>query len=151
MTAVLGTDKFTHWRFILLNLRKSHRNFADSVKYARQLITSNYGRDFGWIVKHNKKVICELEDCQFADMFWDSYKIIPIEKDESFYKKTDEFTFVNRRTLEELSDVLVAGESQNLLEFDRGIFRRLYLLPRNWTETFILNTYQFLKDFNLVK
>ena len=36
---------------------------------------SNYGRDYGWFIELDNEVIGELIDCQFIEMFWDSYLV----------------------------------------------------------------------------
>ena len=42
---------------------------------------TNYGRDAGWILERDGKAIATLSDCQYEDMFWDSYRIEPITDD----------------------------------------------------------------------
>ena len=41
---------------------------------------SNFGRNAGWIVESTDgKQVAELCDRQWIDMFWDSYRIVPID------------------------------------------------------------------------
>lgn len=41
------------------------------------LKASNYGRNFGWWVERDGKVICSLDDPRYGDMFWTSYRVTP--------------------------------------------------------------------------
>ncbi len=36
---------------------------------------SNYGRDAGWKVEVDGRPVAVLTDCQWSDMFWDSYRL----------------------------------------------------------------------------
>ncbi|HAS40098.1 MAG TPA: hypothetical protein DCS93_06440 [Microscillaceae bacterium] len=53
------------------------RNKIRSWKNSRELQKSNWGREYGWYIEFEGKIIGELVDCEFRDMFWDRYKIIP--------------------------------------------------------------------------
>ncbi|MCC6475173.1 MAG: hypothetical protein IT514_15680 [Burkholderiales bacterium] len=44
-----------------------------------ELIASSYGRIHGWYVEYEGQRIAELEDPQYADMFWESYKVTLIQ------------------------------------------------------------------------
>ena len=51
------------------------------LKRARQLVHSDYGRDFGWFVEYENRVVGELDDRRWGDMFWDTYRITPASRD----------------------------------------------------------------------
>jgi hypothetical protein len=53
---------------------------------------SRYGRDCGWYVESNKgERLAELIDCEWAEMFWDSYRVVPIAGHEE--SLTEEFWY----------------------------------------------------------
>lgn len=67
------------------------------IKYFRtfhQLAISNYGRSFGWYIELDGTVLGELIHCEWTDMFWDSYKVIP--KDEASKKVLDDLELWNQ-------------------------------------------------------
>lgn len=40
---------------------------------------SNYGRNCGWYVEVDNQKIAELVEPEFVEMFWDAYRIVPID------------------------------------------------------------------------
>lgn len=41
---------------------------------------SNYGRDYGWHIEYEGKVVGNLTNPEFEDMFWFSYQLVPKDK-----------------------------------------------------------------------
>ena len=44
----------------------------------RRLLETNYGRKCGWWIEVEGRRIARLEDPRFEDMFWDSYRLLPL-------------------------------------------------------------------------
>ena len=51
------------------------------LKRARQLVHSDYGRDFGWFVEYENRVVGELDDRRVAIRSGDTYRITPASRD----------------------------------------------------------------------
>lgn len=49
----------------------------------RKLATSNYGREYGWFIELNGKVVGELVYLDCAEMFWDWYRVVPSSEDSA--------------------------------------------------------------------
>ncbi|MGY3794890.1 hypothetical protein [Aquimarina sp. 433] len=47
-------------------------------KNKKELKKSNFGRDYGWYIEYEGKIVGELVDWKLTDMFWCSYKVVPI-------------------------------------------------------------------------
>ena len=45
-----------------------------------ELKKSDYGRNYGWWVELDGKVLGELINVKWEEMFWDSYELWPIDK-----------------------------------------------------------------------
>lgn len=66
-----------------------------------ELEKTNWGRDFGWYIEYEGKMIGELVDAKFEDMFWFTYKLIAYKEHESLvldFKNWDEckFRYLNK-------------------------------------------------------
>lgn len=103
---------------------------------ARQLAQSNYGRNFGWYVEFEGKVIGELVDPRSEEMFWDSYRVICTDasseaalRDNSHWNEC-RFRYRNK-VLGEYANGFCGG-SQPFIRDQRILMRGLYLLPENW-------------------
>ncbi len=81
------------------------RNIINKInkrKNLKELKSSNFGRKFGWFIEFEGEIIGELIDYEFYDMFWDSYRIIPKNKEwhlllfsKKFWHEND-FKFKNK-------------------------------------------------------
>ncbi|MBI1246673.1 hypothetical protein GC197_02370 [bacterium] len=75
--------------------------------HSRLLIwESNYGRDYGWYVEIDDQKIAELVDPEYVEMFWDAYRIVPIDcplanscdfHSPEFWDGFDEMTFRSKK------------------------------------------------------
>jgi len=70
----------------------------------RRLERSNYGRDFGWIIKYENEEIGELVDGKLIDHFWFEYKVVPYEGFEGVLSKSEnwnrsKFKYLNKKYL----------------------------------------------------
>lgn len=109
-------------------------HFSDSYKRRLQIWQSNYGRDDGWYVELEGVRVAELVDCQFVDMFWDCYRIIPLENelnvnDELFQREFwDNFQklIFRSRSLGDVADSAFPGATP-LDQEGRLVMRGLYL------------------------
>lgn len=104
-----------------------------------RILESNYGRNFGWYLEKEGKRIAVLTDCQWEEMFWDSYRLEPLtnkpEEPGMFY--SDEFwdgyfsgglCFRNREFDEVASDAFPAIKAgTSLKKTGRILMRALYL------------------------
>ena len=96
---------------------------------------SNYGRDYGWYIFHEEKVIGELVDCRTEEMFWDSYRVIHYGEVELIILKTSQhweeaaFTFKNRKISAFAGHAFGNYEGYTSGKTDRILMRGLYLLP----------------------
>jgi hypothetical protein len=105
---------------------------------------TNYGRDTGWILEREGKPIATLSDCQFEDMFWDSYRIDPITDDrdirqmilsEAFWTGSDWIGLTWRNRELEMLPVAPFPAVSPMREPGRVVVRGLYISiaePRWW-------------------
>jgi len=104
----------------------------------RQLAASCGGRKFGWFIEWNGAVVGELIDCQYDEMFWDSYQIIPASKEAwrilntADYWYSGQFRFRNK-ILDEFAEYPFCAGS-GILADGRVLMRGLYLLPQGRVE-----------------
>lgn len=116
---------------------------TSSITYAKQLIKSNYGRSFGWIVEFEGVPIGVLHDYRMEDMFWYSYSVQC--SNEAF--KTDlfdqdnwddcRFVFINQVTGDRVTDAF-SGKGND----QRVLLRGLHLVPRNRVENLVIKFYE---------
>jgi hypothetical protein len=125
-----------------------------SVEYALQLVKSNFGRDFGWILEWNGRSVAELVDYHHDDMFWYSYRVVckskedqAIVHDPSHWNK-DDFVFVNRVTNERVDNVF-AGQAPYFISNGRVKLRGLSLFPKCRIERWMVNLLQIFYQSKL--
>ena len=77
--------------------------YLEKHKDKKELKKSNFGRNYGWYIEYNGETIGELIDWKSIDIFWCSYKIVPINdnwKNIIFNEKlwqNCEFKFKNKK------------------------------------------------------
>ncbi len=131
-------------------------NLIEKIKYAKQLVKSNYGRTLGWIVELDGQPIAELEDYAPDSMFSYSYKIVCksesdklIAYDPTRWDECD-FDFVNCVTGERVSDAL-AVNGPEYIHNGRISIRALNLWPRNKIEVLIVDFLSILKRLKILR
>ncbi|NLE03237.1 MAG: hypothetical protein GX638_00340, partial [Crenarchaeota archaeon] len=93
-----------------------------------ELLKSNFGREYGWILELNGHPVAELDDCRHDDMFWYSYRITCRSKDDqaiafnSVHWEKNEFKFVNRITGDRV-DQVIAGNAPDYISNGRVLLR----------------------------
>jgi len=110
------------------------------LKRARKLAFSNYGRNSIWSVELNGEVIAKLSDANCADMFWFSYKITFLDKENIISLNSqswwnNDFKFKN----EYLSEYAENPFSNEMLINGRVTMRALYVKPKNKLESFLVS------------
>lgn len=113
---------------------------------ARWLISSDLGRDDGWTVELDGRVVGELHNPRWEDMFWYSYAVrrlgesdSPLD-DDALWNEC-RFSFRSRTSGERVDRALVGGTSP-YVQSDRVLMRGLYLEPSSLVERGLL----FLRD-----
>ena len=100
---------------------------------------SNYGREHGWYVEYDGVCVAELVDCEFYEMFWDAYRIVPVAntlrveeadlKAPEFWEEVDRFRYRNRFTGDVAEDAFAAADP--LTETGQLVVRGLYVDVRS--------------------
>lgn len=114
---------------------------------AYQLAVSNYGRKYGWNIEFEGKVIGELINPKFEDMFWESYEVISIaEAYNSILFNHDNwlasaFKFKNKKIEEYAEQAFSGGSKRDLKEKGKIIMRALYLSGNTVLENKLLRKY----------
>ncbi|WP_338812651.1 hypothetical protein V9L05_14885 [Bernardetia sp. Wsw4-3y2] len=115
---------------------------------AKKLALSNYGRYSTWLVEKDGEAIAKLSDANFEGMFWFSYKITFLSKEniissnpQSWWE--DDFKFKN----EYLSEYAENAFSNEMLINGRVKMRALYIKPKNKLETFIASIIYWYSQF----
>lgn len=67
---------------------------------AKKIAISDYGRYSTWLVENDEKTIAKLSDARFEDMFWYSYKITFLDRENMISSipqswREDNFKFKN--------------------------------------------------------
>jgi len=57
-------------------IKKWYKKIIDSIKLRK----SNWARDYNWYIEYENQIIGELVECQFSDMFWDSYIVKSLDQ-----------------------------------------------------------------------
>lgn len=116
------------------------------LKRARKLAFSNYGRNSIWSVELNGEIIAKLSDVNVEDMFWFSYKIDFLNKEnitssnpQCWWK--DGFKFKN----EDFSEYAENAFSNGILVNGRITMRALYIKPKNKFEEFLISVFYLFK------
>lgn len=102
----------------------------------KELKDSNYGREYGWWIELNGKVLGELVKVKQEDMFWDSYEIKSIKPEhvkqlfDSDLWDNHKFIFRNKKFNKYAKSPFPAGLGKhiNLGQGNRISMRGLYLL-----------------------
>jgi hypothetical protein len=105
-----------------------------------RVIESGYGRDKGWFVEVGGHRLAALTDCQWEDMFWDSYRVEPLATDplllelvlsDEFWNRIDIYRQVYRsRAFDEVAPNAFPAcrdTGTDVSETGRVIMRGLYL------------------------
>lgn len=107
-----------------------------SLAYQRRLEIwqSDFGRDEGWYVELEGVRVAELVDCQGQQMFWDAYRIVPLENElgirdqlfqRAFWDNSQLLTFRNRKFGDIAESAWPAAKVFD--EEGRVVMRSLYL------------------------
>jgi hypothetical protein len=107
-----------------------------------RLIESNYGRACGWYVEVAGQRLAALIDCQWEDMFWDSYCVEPLTSDpeqvalvlsEEFWNRIHIYQQVYRnREFDEVAENAFPAcrdAGSGVSASGRVVLRGLYLVP----------------------
>lgn len=107
------------------------------------LLRANYGRDAGWYVEREGRRVAELDCTRREEMFWDSYRIVPICEDinEQRQMLVDKLYWLNAdvefrsRAADEVAECAFIA-SDVFTEDGRLLVRALYfpLLAPTWWE-----------------
>jgi hypothetical protein len=101
-----------------------------------RLIKTDYGRSCGWYIEKDGEVISELNDCQYEDMFWQSYRLdivtnSPDLRDKimtnEFWQNFEELVFRNRE-FGDIVDSCFPAVSQSFINPVRIRMRALYII-----------------------
>ncbi len=109
------------------------RRTRNALHRARWLTRSNFGRNDGWFVELDGRVVGELDDPRWEDMFWYSYAVrrvggpgSPLD-DDALWSEC-RFSFRSRTCGERVDGVLVGG-TPPFVHSNRVLLRGLYLQP----------------------
>ncbi|OEK08666.1 hypothetical protein A8C32_04240 [Flavivirga aquatica] len=109
-------------------LSKYLKKFKDK----KELKKSNFGRDYGWYIEYEGKIVGELVDWKFTDMFWCSYKVVSICNewehilfDEKLWQNC-EFKFKNKKHDKYAENAFSGFTSGSLIETKTVGMRMLY-------------------------
>ena len=110
------------------------------------IFESDYGREQGWYVLVDNKPVALLTDCMFAEMFWDSYKVEPVNGDGRVFSpefwQEQSLVFINVRFGIAAKYAFAAGSAMRSDEYekDRIRMRGLYIVipPPSFAEMVIL-------------
>src|SRR5689334_19706275 len=103
-----------------------------------RILESNYGRDFGWFVEVEGRAVAVLTDCQWADIFWDSYRVDVLDDGDEFFTdafwdRCDRLAFRNREFGDVASLAFPCGHAGSMLkDTGRILVRRCYLDLRRY-------------------
>lgn len=119
---------------------------------AKKIALSDYGRDSTWLVEENGQVIAKLSDANFKDMFWFSYKITFLNKENIISSNSqswceDSFKFKS----EYLSEYAENAFSNDMLIDGRVTMRALCVKPKNQLETFVASIIYWYSQFTKKK
>ena len=120
-----------------------------SLRRARDLLVSNYGRADGWYVELDDQRVAELTRVNFEDMFWDSYEVSANTYDDAPQIRDDalwaaaRFCFRNRRTGELVATAFCGGTAP-FVRNGRVRIRGLHLRANTVAERVCLRVLQFL-------
>lgn len=108
------------------------------------LYKSNFGRNYGWYIEYNSEVIGELIDCEWYDMFWDTYKFVPTNDTTlqllKQYQLWNKFCFRNKKYKNHVLQTAFIGEHDEFLALNKIIVRALYLHKLSYKEIFRMRT-----------
>jgi hypothetical protein len=115
---------------------------------AYQLVHSNFGRESGWNIELHGKIIGELNDPQWDDMFWVSYRIVANCPDEYALLNDGalwdgcKFQVFSKLT-GELVDRAIAWGHRPPIHDGRISMRALYLEPKSLLEDCLVIVLRF--------
>lgn len=114
-------------------------NMRSTLRRAHRLACSNYGRDYGWYAEYQGRVVGELTDARWEDMFWDSYAVTPASReaepvfiDDDLWERC-QFRFRNKEMNEYAENAFCAGTAP-FIRNGRIFMRGLFLLPNSFLE-----------------
>ena len=122
-----------------------------SLRRARDLLASNYGRADGWYVELDDMRVGELTGVDSEDMFWDSYEVSTKTYDDGSQIHDDafwqacRFSFRNRRT-KELVATAFCGGTAPFVRNGRVRIRGLYLSANTAAERVCLAVLRLLRS-----
>ncbi|MCD8418303.1 hypothetical protein J2Q11_11415 [Tenacibaculum finnmarkense genomovar finnmarkense] len=102
------------------------------IRDSRELKKSNWGREFNWYIEYNGKIIGELINYKWKDMFWDTYIVKSFNEDynqiltDSLF--WDNFKYKNQYYLQYVDAFIAGGHKQNIELNERISIRGLYLI-----------------------
>ena len=122
-----------------------------SLNRAKQLIKSNYGRDFGWHIEFEGNAVGTLSKPISTEMFWVKYTITPASNSTSEIllnvNNWDQckFKYRNIKLNEYTNGGISCGIPEGMLENNIIEMRGLYLLPKGLIENIYCTIWSFFK------
>ena len=119
------------------------------IHHARFLVDSDYGREAGWDIELDGRVVGQLSDPKWADMFWYSYAVTDVVADApGSYRESSpiatealwsecRFAFRSRGTGEVARHAFPGGRPP-VVRGGRVLMRGLYLVPSSRMESLLV-------------
>ncbi len=129
----------------------SRSDISASLRRAKLLVQSEFGRRYGWFIELDGEVVGELSDCRFDDMFWDSYAVAArdgitaesaIQNEENWLELR--FVFRNR-VLGEIAERPIPGGRPPVVRDGRVRMRGLYVVPSSRLEGHLVRAFGTLQ------
>ncbi|MGH1384520.1 hypothetical protein [Kordia sp.] len=107
------------------------RKWLKKIKDSRELKKSNWGRNYNWYIEYNDEIIGELIDCQWLDMYWDTYIIKSLNEkwDQTLTnpESWSNFKYKNQYYDQYAIYAFPGGDSEHVKLNERLSMRGLYL------------------------
>lgn len=114
-------------------------------KRAQDLLDSSYGRKYGWFIELDGRIIGELKNPKYADMFWVSYDIVALNnEEESFVNAHSTWDNPKLRIKNKVMNEYaiyaspsISPNSENSMQ-GKVVIRGLYLTPKGRIEKMLI-------------
>jgi len=111
-----------------------------SFERANLLVKTDCGQNSGWFIEQDGIVVGELHEPIIEEMFWASYRIVPISGGDSLFRRElweNEDLKFRSISMGEYAPLAFAGGCESLSE-GRILLRGAYLVPKSRTEAFFV-------------